>query len=211
MTLYTDKQKDFSDWIKNVNAIANEIRQYLHCVDISLIVEDYIAVPVPSDIPYGKCVKCKASHKRTATDLCFTCGDICLICNEHTTNERNLYCKSCTKDKSKNMIVPFLDTFTTDKMWRKCHLYAEWYRVTFPSDVHCYHTNQIKAEAKAASDKKNTADQFLERLNFIVTTPLERLLLDSLYEVNKEINTFLDSHSRLYADGLKRKPEYPYW
>lgn len=205
---YEQKQQYYLAWINNMDATATIIRQYLPCIDISLIVEDYAAGPTECEIVKGKCVNCKTWHKRYSTNLCFTCGNLCLICKEVVTTERHMFCKDCANDESKNMIVPFLRTFTNDKVHHKSKLYVEWYHVTFPSDVHKRHLARLKAEAPVRAEKKRQEDEFLAQQRQINPIVLAGDLKLKLYQLNATVNAYIDAHP---GCGLPRQPVYPYW
>lgn len=83
-----------------------------------------------------------------------------------------------------------------------------WHRAIFPSDVHHDKIAHIKKMALQKAEEKKKEDLFLatEAAKPLLQQVLE--LRNKLWEANKAINTYKETH---YAPHLVARPQFPYY
>ena len=104
--------------------VANEIRVHIPMVELSLIIEDYIATPVPTLPTSKKCFHCHSKHHRTTSNLCMQCKVVCLGCKRlNTISEKHPLCAPCFIYSPQTMDAANREGRS------KSQVYYEWYCV----------------------------------------------------------------------------------
>lgn len=197
----TPQQLKFFD---DMDATAALIRLYVPIIDVSLIIEDYLAEPLPGWDAAKDCVACRRHNSRRVSFLCKNCATICLQCKCNTcSSDKKLFCSSCKETK-----VP--------SHWplRKDYMYAHMYRAIYPSDVHRDSVARLKREAadpvlQARKEEENKKiEEFLSRECSKDPAVQIRELRQKLWDANTAINSYKANH---YAPELEPRPKFPYY
>lgn len=174
------------------------IRKHIPIVDVSLIIEDYGAEPVHG-WSHHICVVCQGHNTRRLSCICKECARICLHCKEmRCSSDKKYFCGLCA------FKYPVMEWDAT----RKGILFQMWHRAIFPSDVHHDKIAHIKKMALQKAEEKKKEDLFLatEAAKPLLQQVLE--LRNKLWEANKAINTYKETH---YAPHLVARPQFPYY
>ena len=190
-------------WLADIDKIADAIAVHIPNKDISLIIEDYLATPIPGTSRYRICHHCNAKHHRTVENICMDCRDICLVCKKHATfGEKQPLCLGCIHKYPHTMNAATSNSHNKSKS----QLYYEWNCCKrFPSQMHHQWIGIKKQEDARIVEKKRLEDEFLNREN--AKPPAQQIaeLRAKLYEANKHANLY-----RFCTNG-KAAPEFPYF
>ena len=193
----------YTQWGRNVDAIAAEIERVIPVTEIQLIISDYIATPIRQPWTVKKCYACGNKHTRSVEWLCMNCRGICLGCKKLAAiNEKTPLCFHCNREK------PHIARAAASSNKTKSELYHEWHCVrTFPSEVHHRYMDTIKRIEAARVKKLQEEFLFLAREDAKPKDQQIAELRAKLYAANKQMNIFK------YSLGLNIKavPEFPYF
>jgi len=177
---------------------AELVRKHIPVVDVSLIVEDYMAQP--SDAYEPKiCIVCSGRNTRISSIICKNCMRVCLHCKEMTcSSDRKNFCKACMH------LYPNMEYDNT----MKGVLYREWHHSIYPSDVHHEHLAHVKQAVAKRAEEKKKEDEFLAKEAEKSLLALVIELRNKLWDANRDINKYKETH---YAPDLAERPKFPYY
>ena len=148
-----------SQYLKRNDTIETELAKYIPIIDVALIIADYaISVSLFLCNPFGTCDHCSRKHRRTASNLCMVCRDLCFLCKRTSCSEKAVVCMHCRILYKDYEIRPYLAMSGT-----KCQMYRALFNIRFPSDVHIRVVAEQKRNEAARAETKKLEDKFHAR------------------------------------------------
>ena len=193
-----------SRYLKLNETIETELAKHIPVVDVALIIADYaISISPFMCNAFGICDHCNRKHRRTSSNLCMDCRNLCFMCKRTTCSEKVFICFYCLGTRKDYEVRPYMMMSGS-----KCQMYRSLFNVRFPSDVHVRVVAEQKRNEAARAEAKKLEAEFNARE--AAKSMCDRYIecRAKLWKLQELVNEAKRTHTTI---NLPAQPVFPYY